>query len=42
MKIAVELPRITILPSSKNEFIFLQEMLLKMRNENEVCGFKKR
>ena len=31
MKIAVELPKITIMPQTAHEFDFFQEMLLKMK-----------
>ena len=31
MKVAVELPRITIMPQTESELLFFNEMLLKMR-----------
>ena len=31
MKVAVELPRITIMPQTEGELLFFNEMLLKMR-----------
>ena len=37
MKVAIELPEITIIPQTKHELDFFQEMLLKMKARFVVC-----